>query len=109
MSSPATATQTSQTTQTRHERPGAGTRRPSRRPPVPAPPLGSLTQGGADGRGTGEPCGSCASTAVTNLTMTLSDGTPASFTSCRTCGQRRWTGSGQHLSISEVLARATRS
>lgn len=100
---------TSTTSTTARERPVTGSRRSSRRPATPPPPLGSLTQGGADGRGTGEPCGSCASTAVTNLTMTLSDGTPASLTSCRTCGQRRWSGSGRHLSIAEVLARATRS
>lgn len=102
-------TSTTPSTTTMQERPVTGSRRSSRRPAAPQPPLGSLTQGGADGRGTGEPCGSCASTAVTNLTMTLSDGTPASFTSCRTCGQRRWSGSGQHLSIAEVLVRATRS
>ena len=89
--------------------PTAPTRRGARRGAAPAPPLGSLTQGGADGRGTGDPCPACASTAVTNLTMTLADGTPASFTSCRTCGERRWAGSGRRLSIAEVLARATRS
>ena len=89
--------------------PAATARRGGRRTAAPAPPLGSLTQGGADGRGTGDPCPACASTAVTNLTMTLADGTSASLTSCRTCGERRWAGSGQRLSIAEVLARARRS
>ncbi len=80
----------------------------SRRGHVPSVPLGSLTQGGVGGRGAGSTCTVCESTSVTHLTMTLTDGTPARFTSCRTCGERRWDGSGEPLSIAEVIARASK-
>lgn len=80
----------------------------SRRSAPPSTPLGSLTQGGAGGLGAGSTCSVCDSTSVTHLSMTLTDGTPARFTSCRRCGERRWDGSGQPLSIAEVLARATK-
>lgn len=80
----------------------------SRRGAPQSTPLGSLTQGGASGLGAGSACTVCDSTSVTHLSMTLTDGTPARFTSCRRCGERRWDGSGQPLSIAEVLARATK-
>ncbi len=100
------------TTDRRSADPGA-TRPPRRRAANrqgsrPSVPLGSLTQGGVAGRGAGSTCSVCDSTSVTHLTMTLTDGTPARFTSCRRCGERRWDGSGEPLSITEVLARASK-
>jgi len=50
-------------------------------------PLGSLTQHGARGEAT---CAACGSERVTQLAMTLTDGTPVDFTSCHRCEHKTW-------------------
>ena len=71
-------------------------------------PLGSLTQPGnrSDRR-----CAACSSDRVTELSMTLTDGTPVRFVSCRTCEHRTWISAdmetaGSTLPIAQVLDRA---
>lgn len=71
-------------------------------------PLGSLTQPAArsDRR-----CAACGSERVTELSMTLTDGTPVRFVSCRTCEHRTWISvdggaEGSALPIAQVLDRA---
>lgn len=82
------------------------TPRPRRGQPAPALPLGSLTQLGHAPSGA---CPSCGSASVTALSMTLTDGTPAMFSSCRTCGNRYWADSQGVLSITDVLARTAKA
>ena len=67
---------------------------------APVAPLGSLTQ--VRGART---CHSCGSAQVTRLAMTLTDGTPVDFTSCRGCEARRWEHDGVALSVQDVLGR----
>lgn len=67
-----------------------------------APPLGSLTQ--ASHRETAE-CGSCGSERVTQLSMSLTDGTPVRFVSCHVCEDRTWLSSAGPLSVDAVLDR----
>jgi DNA-directed RNA polymerase subunit M/transcription elongation factor TFIIS len=70
-------------------------------------PLGSLTQPGAR---TDRRCGACGSDRLTLLAMTLTDGTPVHFVSCRACEHRTWNAVGgvvdSVLPIDQVLARA---
>ena len=67
-------------------------------------PLGSLTQ--ATSR-TDRRCDACGSDRVTELAMTLTDGTPVQFVSCRACEHRTWTApEGSALPIAAVLDRA---
>lgn len=80
--------------------------RRQRRGTTAAAPLGSLTQRAHQPT---EVCAGCGSASVTTLSMTLTDGTPARFTSCRTCGHRRWADEGGTLSISDVLVRTTKA
>ncbi|NAZ75303.1 hypothetical protein GTQ99_07680 [Kineococcus sp. T13] len=67
-----------------------------------APPLGSLTQ--AAHRETAA-CGSCGSERVTQLSMSLTDGTPVRFVSCHVCEERTWTSSSGEMSVVDVLER----
>jgi len=67
-----------------------------------APPLGSLTQ--ASHRETAA-CGSCGSERVTQLSMSLTDGTPVRFVSCHVCEDRTWLSSGGPLTVDAVLDR----
>ena len=70
----------------------------------PTPPLGSLTQPGARD---GVVCSACGSDCVTRLAMTLTDGTPVSFTSCHRCEHRTWTElGGGALARESVLDKA---
>jgi len=78
------------------------TRRPSRRVPsgpVPVPGLGSLTQA----HGAREMCTACGSSSVTTIAMTLTDGTPVTFTSCHDCEHRSWVEHGEELTFAAVL------
>ena len=69
-----------------------------------AAPLGSLTQPGARD---GVCCSACGSDCVTRLAMTLTDGTPVSFTSCHRCEHRTWTDpAGAPLPRNLVLDKA---
>jgi len=67
-------------------------------------PLGSLTQHGARGEAT---CVACGSERVTQLAMTLTDGTPVDFTSCHRCEHKTWrdaTGTDRvELAVDNVL------
>ena len=70
----------------------------------PTPALGSLTQPGARD---GVVCAACGSDCVTRLAMTLTDGTPVSFTSCHRCEHRTWTElGGGPLAVDLVLDKA---
>ncbi len=70
----------------------------------PSAPLGSLTQPGARD---GVRCEICDSDCVTRLAMTLTDGTPVSFTSCHRCEHRSWTEvGGDVLGRAAVLSKA---
>ena len=83
--------------------------RPSRRSRAarPAPPLGSLTQA-AHREGTA--CGSCGSERVTQLSMSLTDGTPVRFVSCHVCEDRPWLSSdGGPQSVDAVLHRTRKA
>jgi hypothetical protein len=68
----------------------------------PSVPLGSLTQ-----RETRDVavCASCSSPRTTQLSMSLTDGTPVDFLSCHVCGHRSWTHEGVELDVSDVLDR----
>jgi hypothetical protein len=54
-------------------------------------PLGSLTQPGARS-GTG--CRACGSPRVTQIAMSLTDGSPVEFVSCHNCEHRTWSEEG---------------
>jgi len=78
-------------------------RRPRRaRAARTAPPLGSLTQAG---HREDVACGSCGSERVTQLQMSLTDGTPVRFVSCHVCEERTWQSSAGPLSVDAVLDR----
>lgn len=83
----------------------ARTSRRRRGAEVEAVPLGSLTQRGS---APVEGCATCGSPAVTSLSITLTDGTPARFASCRRCGHRHWADDEGALSITDVLVRTTK-
>jgi transcription elongation factor Elf1 len=55
--------------------------------PASSIPLGSLTQHGARGE---MQCAACGSERVTQLAMTLTDGTPVEFVSCHHCEHKTW-------------------
>jgi formate dehydrogenase maturation protein FdhE len=61
-----------------------------------------------DSTSTGGPavCGTCGGTRVTSVAMTLTDGSPVDFVSCRACESKSWTQAGQQLDISTVLGKA---
>ncbi|GAB3685200.1 hypothetical protein [Angustibacter aerolatus] len=65
-------------------------------------PLGSLTQREAR---TDATCADCGSTRVTELSMSLTDGTPVDFVSCHVCGRRSWSHEGVELEVADVLDR----
>jgi formate dehydrogenase maturation protein FdhE len=50
-------------------------------------------------------CGSCGSERVTQLSMSLTDGTPVRFVSCHVCEDRTWLSSAGPLSVDAVLDR----
>jgi hypothetical protein len=82
-----------------------------RRAPVAALPLGSIaTVAPRTAPGTSS-CGVCASTALTHLEMTLTDGTPVVFISCHACEHKGWfevDGDGSPMSLDAVLGSATK-
>lgn len=57
----------------------------------PSVPLGSLTQPGARA---GASCRACGSERVTRIAMSLTDGSPVTFTSCHRCEHRTWEEQG---------------
>jgi len=74
---------------------------PDQRPAQPS----SLTRPGAR---SGATCPSCGSVRLTSLSMTLTDGTPVSFSSCHNCEHRVWADDRGHLDFADVLSRATK-
>ena len=71
---------------------------------VPAGPA-SLTQRGA---GSARTCPACGSNRLTELAMTLTDGTPVRFASCHECEHRSWSHEGEVLQFADVITRATK-
>ena len=63
----------------------------------------SLLTTPASGRAT---CAACTGTRVTEITMTLTDGSRVDFVSCHACEHRSWTQGGQPLDRPTVLAKA---
>ena len=55
-----------------------------------------------------EKCPACASPRLTEISMTLTDGSPVQFTSCRHCEYRAWTQSGEVLEVDSVISKATK-
>jgi hypothetical protein len=51
-------------------------------------------------------CRTCASSRVTAITMTLTDGSIVDFVSCHTCENKSWTQAGRTLEIDTVLSKA---
>ncbi|MDQ3611067.1 MAG: hypothetical protein M4D85_05570 [Actinomycetota bacterium] len=51
-------------------------------------------------------CASCASSRVTSITMTLTDGSSVDFASCHNCESRSWMQAGRHLDFATVLGKA---
>jgi hypothetical protein len=51
-------------------------------------------------------CGSCSSSRVTRISMTLTDGSPVDFVSCHECEYKSWRGTDGHLALAGVLERA---
>ena len=72
--------------------------------PAPATPA-SLTQPEArsDAR-----CPACGSARLTQITMTLTDGSPVDFASCHECEHKSWLAGGVALPLNTVLAKATK-
>ena len=53
-------------------------------------------------------CATCASTRVTQITMTLTDGSIVDFVSCHSCETKTWRQGGADLDITTVLGKATK-
>jgi hypothetical protein len=85
---------------------------PRSRSPVPAhrsmPVSTPLPPPSRPGPVRGETCPSCHSGRLTTLVMTLTDGTPVTFYSCRNCEHRVWSHEGSALELADVLSRATK-
>jgi hypothetical protein len=55
-----------------------------------------------------EKCPVCTSPRLTEIAMTLTDGSPVQFTSCRHCEYRAWTQAGEVLEVDSVISKATK-
>ncbi len=53
-------------------------------------------------------CSRCQSTRLTQLAMTLTDGSPVEFTSCHSCEHKSWRQEGREIDRATVLAKATK-
>ncbi len=51
-------------------------------------------------------CSVCASTRVTAIQMTLTDGSVVDFASCHACEHKEWTQDGAVLEVGTVLGKA---
>ena len=81
-------------------------RRPSPAAPAPAAATPSSLVKIPDGhRGR---CVACGSTRLTEIGMTLTDGTPVRFASCRHCEHRSWSNGSEVLPVESVLVKATK-
>ena len=54
-------------------------------------------------------CTTCASTRVTEITMTLTDGSVVDFVSCHACETKTWKQAGTDLDITTVLDKAKKN
>ena len=92
--------------------PAIPTQRPrSRRAEAAAVPLGSIALAPARTAPGTVTCGNCASTALTHLQLTLTDGRPVIFVSCHDCEHKGWfavDGTGVNLTFDSVLSSATK-
>jgi hypothetical protein len=69
-------------------------------------PLGSLTQRPAVD---GAVCADCGSARITQISLTLTDGTPVDFVSCHVCAHSLWISHGLELELIEVLNRTRKA
>jgi hypothetical protein len=53
-------------------------------------------------------CSACGSTALTQISMTMTDGEPVEFTSCHACEAKSYRSNGEELPLDRVLTLATR-
>ncbi|MCA1823618.1 MAG: hypothetical protein ABR520_11520 [Mycobacteriales bacterium] len=53
-------------------------------------------------------CSACDSVAVTELSMTMTNGQVVDFMSCRSCEHKSWRSGGKNLSLNRVLAMAAK-
>lgn len=51
-------------------------------------------------------CSTCASTRITEISMTLTDGSIVDFVSCHACETKSWKQAGDSLDITTVLGKA---
>ncbi len=51
-------------------------------------------------------CPACTSRRVTDISMTLTDGSIVGFLSCHRCEHKTWTQSGRLLDVATVLVKA---
>jgi predicted metal-binding protein len=51
-------------------------------------------------------CSTCSGNRVTEITMTLTDGSSVDFTSCHGCETKSWKQDGRELDIATVLGKA---
>jgi transcription elongation factor Elf1 len=51
-------------------------------------------------------CVACNGTRVTQISMTLTDGSQVDFASCHTCEHKSWTEAGTGLAVTDVLKKA---
>ena len=51
-------------------------------------------------------CATCSSQRVTEITMTLTDGSIVDFLSCHSCENKTWSQGGRELQIDAVLGKA---
>jgi hypothetical protein len=54
-------------------------------------------------------CALCASTRITEITMTLTDGSIVDFVSCHACETKSWKQAGVDLDITTVLGKAKKT
>jgi hypothetical protein len=82
-------------------------RRPDGRPT--AAPIGAVPSSLVKVPDSARPrCVACGSQRLIEIAMTLTDGTPVQFTSCRHCEHRRWTDGDDVLPVESVLSKATK-
>lgn len=53
-------------------------------------------------------CHACGSTALTQISMTMTDGALVDFTSCHSCEAKSYRSDGEDLPLDRVLSLATR-
>jgi hypothetical protein len=51
-------------------------------------------------------CATCTSTRITEITMTLTDGSIVDFVSCHACETKSWKQAGVELDVTAVLGKA---